>query len=316
MTGQDIHFSQAYASPLTLNPATTGNFKGQYRLICNYKDQWRNVSKTYKTVFASADFVLFKKKKKGSYLGAGILFYNDKAGKSKMGTTLAGISLAYNVKLNKVNFLSAGLQSAFAQKGVKISGLKWDSQFDGSSYDPSLASGELISNEQITSVDFAAGILWNYIPDEKNRVTAGVSVFHVNKPNQSFPKTNKDPIYQKIVLHADAQLKIGDKNLFFIPIAMYSLQGKLQEINAGGMIKYGLGLDSKYTGANKTSAVSFGAFYRFRDALVILVNMDYKSAFTFGISYDINLSSLSIASKGRGGLELCLVYSGFFSEKK
>jgi type IX secretion system PorP/SprF family membrane protein len=313
---QDIHFSQAYTSPLTLNPSATGNFKGQYRLICNYKDQWRSISNTYKTIFASADFVLLKKKKKGSYLGAGLVFYNDKAGKSKMGTTMAGFSLAYTVKLNETNSFSAGLQSGFGQKSVNTSGLKWDNQFDGSDYDPALSAGELNYNAQVGFVDFAAGLLWNYVPDEKNRITAGVSMFHVNKPNQSFSKEHKVPLSQRITIHADAQLKLGEKNIYVVPVALYTIQGKLNEINAGGMIKYASGQDSKYTGLNKTSSISVGALYRFKDAVAVLLSVDYKSTFVFGVSYDINLSALTNASKGKGGLELTLIYSGFFTGKQ
>ena len=34
---QDIHFSQYYASPLTLNPALTGLHGGDFRAVVNYE---------------------------------------------------------------------------------------------------------------------------------------------------------------------------------------------------------------------------------------------------------------------------------------
>ncbi|MFH1322164.1 MAG: type IX secretion system membrane protein PorP/SprF [Bacteroidota bacterium] len=37
---QDIHFSQFYQTPLIINPALTGSFNGQVRVLMNYKDQW------------------------------------------------------------------------------------------------------------------------------------------------------------------------------------------------------------------------------------------------------------------------------------
>ena len=40
---QDIHFSQYYASPLTLNPALTANINGVFRVAANYRNQWFNV---------------------------------------------------------------------------------------------------------------------------------------------------------------------------------------------------------------------------------------------------------------------------------
>lgn len=313
---QDFHFSQSYASPLSINPASTGNFKGDHRVICNYKDQWSSIAKSYKTVFASADFVVFRKKKSGNFIGAGLSFYNDKAGKSKMGTTQINLSIAYNIKLDKNSFFAAGFQFGYAQKGVDLNNLKWDNQYNGTAYDPNLTSGETYFGEQINYMDFGAGLLWNFIPDEKRKVTIGASLSHVNKPNQLFSKIYSDPLNPKIALHGSAQFKLGEKNVSLIPLVLFTNQGKLNEINAGGMLKYGKGLGSKYTGTNKPSSVSFGSLYRIKDAIIILINVDYKSMFTFGFSYDINVSNLATASQGRGGIELCIAYSGFFNSEK
>ena len=41
LKAQDIHFSQYFNSPLSLNPAQTGNFDGNWRIVGNTRDQWR-----------------------------------------------------------------------------------------------------------------------------------------------------------------------------------------------------------------------------------------------------------------------------------
>ena len=41
---QDIHFSQYYSAPLTINPALTGGFAGDYRAGVNYRTQWGSVT--------------------------------------------------------------------------------------------------------------------------------------------------------------------------------------------------------------------------------------------------------------------------------
>ncbi|HXP51312.1 MAG TPA: type IX secretion system membrane protein PorP/SprF, partial [Bacteroidia bacterium] len=41
--GQDVHFSQFYESPLTLNPALCGVFNGQIFAEVNYRSQWTSV---------------------------------------------------------------------------------------------------------------------------------------------------------------------------------------------------------------------------------------------------------------------------------
>ncbi len=311
---QDIHFSQSFASPLSLNPAASGNFDGIYRFNCNYKDQWRSVSKPYKTIYATADYVAFKKKKTGSYLGVGLSFYNDKAGTSNFATNAGSLSLAYNVKMNKYNFLAAGLGFGFAQKSINVNGLKWDSQFNGTSYDANLTTGESVFNQRVNYLDFSAGLLWNIIPNDKNKITIGASIFHLNKPNQAFLKLNRDPLNQKIAIHANAQFKIGQRNSSFVPIILYTNQGKLNEVTAGGMIKYDLGLTSKYTGINKPSFLSLGLLYRVNDAIIAVLNLEYKQVYNFGFSYDINASGLTNVSKGRGGIELHIGYIGVSSK--
>ncbi len=308
--GQDIHFSQSFASPMSLNPATSGNFDGKFRFHCNYKDQWRSVSKPYKTIYASADYVAIKKKKTGNYLGVGLSFYNDKAGTSNFATNEINLLLAYNVKINKYNFFATGLGFGFAQKSIKINGLKWDNQFNGIAYDPNLDSGEPVFNRRVNYTNFSAGLLWNIIPDEKNKITVGASVFHLNKPNQAFSGIDRDPLNPKIVIHANAQFKIGQRNSSFVPIILYTSQSKLNEITVGGMIKYDLGVESKYTGINKSSFLSMGLLYRVNDAVIAILNLEYKQMYNFGFSYDINASGLTRVSKGRGGLELHIGYIG------
>ena len=41
LLGQDKHFTQYYAAPMTINPALTGAIQGKYRLGLVRRDQWR-----------------------------------------------------------------------------------------------------------------------------------------------------------------------------------------------------------------------------------------------------------------------------------
>jgi hypothetical protein len=56
LLGQDQHFTQYYASPLTLNPALAGAFSGTYRMSLIYRDQWRNaLTQPFATYSAAID---------------------------------------------------------------------------------------------------------------------------------------------------------------------------------------------------------------------------------------------------------------------
>ena len=57
---QDPHFSQFFSSPLTLNPALTGLFDGDFRVAGNYRTQWPTINNAFKTGTASFDFSVFK----------------------------------------------------------------------------------------------------------------------------------------------------------------------------------------------------------------------------------------------------------------
>ena len=59
---QDIHFSQFYASPLTLNPSLTGNFDGLMRFGGNYRNQWASVSVPYSTASVYTDLNMLRDK--------------------------------------------------------------------------------------------------------------------------------------------------------------------------------------------------------------------------------------------------------------
>lgn len=53
---QDPHFSQFFASPLTLNPALTGKFDGNLRATGNYRNQWPTINRAFTTTTVSVDF--------------------------------------------------------------------------------------------------------------------------------------------------------------------------------------------------------------------------------------------------------------------
>ncbi len=282
---QDIHFSQAFSSPLSLNPASTGNIDGKIRFNCNYKDQWRSISKPYKTIYASVDYTAFKKKKIGSYLGIGLTFYNDKAGTSNLTTNETSLLIAYNIKMNKYNFLAAGLGFSFAQKSINLNGLKWDNQFNGITYDASMGTKELINGKRTNYINFSSGLLWNTLLDTKNKISTGASIFHINKANQSLVANHNDHLATKLIIHSSAQFRIGRKNSSFVPLVLFSNQNKFNEFLFGSMIKYDLGLESRYTNANRPSYVSLGCLYRVNDAIIILLNIDYKQIYNFGFRF-------------------------------
>ena len=56
---QDPRFSQYFASPMTLNPALTGNIDGSLRVAVNFRQQWWAASSPFQTTSLSFEHRLF-----------------------------------------------------------------------------------------------------------------------------------------------------------------------------------------------------------------------------------------------------------------
>ncbi|TND10446.1 MAG: hypothetical protein FD123_88 [Bacteroidetes bacterium] len=310
---QDIHFSQFYMSPLTLNPAMAGA-QHEIQTLFNYKSQWQSVTNPYKTLGFSYDMRLNRKKDEKGIIAAGINFFSDRAGDGKMGTTQANLSLSYHARLNSDNLLGGGLQAGYFQRSLNFSALYWGSQYDGTSFNTSYISGEPVNGtSNFSAPDFGAGIAWTYdnsansnsvTGDNDLKFNLGLSAMHVNQPGYSFYQA-EGKLPMKYTVHGTGLIGMKNSNLAFVPGFMYMKQGDAQEIYAGTLLRYTMGMDSKYTGFKNGAALSLGGFMRAKDALSAVVMFEYAN-YSMGFSYDINTSGLTAASNGRGGIEIAL----------
>ncbi len=311
---QDIHFSQFYLSPLTLNPALAGAINNDQRMLLNYKNQWESFGTTFRTYAASYDLALMKKKLKGRYIGLGLSAYSDKAGTSEFGNTQVNLSVAYNLLINKKNQIAFAVQGGWGQRSAQLMNLRWDSQYTGSNYDPNLPTGEEALNENATFIDLGAGILWRKRTDNGFDWSLGGAAFHLNEPNLSLIGTSLDNYLRKYVVHGE--VRIDRKKYVILPKFFVAKQGGAYEFNIGGLLQRRIGRDSRYTRENTSSSFYLGAFYRVNDAIVPTVQLEYKRMLSIGISYDVNISKLSDHTLYRGGMELAIVYHAGFTDRR
>ncbi|MBZ0098367.1 MAG: type IX secretion system membrane protein PorP/SprF, partial [Taibaiella sp.] len=98
---QDAHFTQYFASPLTLNPALTGLTQCDARLAANYRNQWGSVSSNpYTTATISYDMATMKGALgNGDALGVGLLGFYDRSGSGGLQNITVGLSVAYHKAL-------------------------------------------------------------------------------------------------------------------------------------------------------------------------------------------------------------------------
>jgi type IX secretion system PorP/SprF family membrane protein len=296
---QDIHFSQADLSPINLNPSLTGKFDSDYRLHLNERTQWRSITTPYKTFSSSFDAALRKFPIPG-YFGLGLVFNTDKAGDGDFGTNQIKLAFAYHYKFkNDTNLLiSCGFNLVYNQHSINYSKFYFGNQYNGVTYDPNILNGEAFPSDNMHYFDGSFGISANYIFN-KIPIEGGVAFHHLNKPKQSFLDQISVNLDRKFDIHLAATFFIDEKTAF-LPTLFWFRQGKFNELNFGGLFQ------------RKLNSIAFrsiylGGWFRFKDAGIACFAFDYQN-FRIGISYDLNFSSLKVASSGKGGLELSLRY--------
>ena len=312
---QDFHFSMFNENPLNINPALTGAFPGDHRMIVNYKNQWQSVSEPFRTYSGSYDAGLFKKEAETGYLSAGLQFLNDEAGTSQFKTFKLDFSVAYHVVLGYSSTLSAGVSGGFCQRSMDNAALYWDNQYDGTGgFDQTISSGETSTFEDFSYGDFAAGLMYSYATEETSmasndgvKFNIGGAAYHLNQPKLTFANIDTEKLFAKYIVHARGQFGIFSSNTAIVAQGLFANQGPTREIVAGLGLRFMLTEQSHYTGFIKESALTIGASYRVGDAIIPQIMLEISN-FAVGIGYDVNTSGLNVASDSRGGTEIFLRY--------
>ena len=295
---QDIHWSQFNANPIFQNPANVGHFKGDYRFIGNYRDQWRSVTTPFTTLAISADSRIAKYQN----VGYGINFFHDVAGDGKFRTVEVQGNLSYHLRLtpDSIHNVRLGMNFGLNHRQFNIDQFYFDNQYNGVTYDPSLATGETFQTAKRTNMSIGVGASYQYYINERFNFTGGIGAFNLNRPHQGFFKND---IRREIRLSAFVR-GIYKLNYDFdlVPGVNLNFQGKYKEIVLGSSVKYTL-----VNRLGEYKAVYAGLWWRNRDAAFVSVGMDYQSWFV-GLSYDVNFSKLVPASNARGGIEIAVRY--------
>ncbi len=300
---QDIHFSQFYATPLLQNPANAGFFNCDYRLVANYKQQWRSVTVPFTTFHASGDIRRILKRDKG-IIGIGLDASVDKAGDSKFTTTQFGLALSIHKPLDKFNhhYFGGGLMLGMTSANIDYTNLLFSDQY--LAFNGIQLTQENLELSTLSYFDLSAGVSYNFIPPSfQNSFTMGAAVYHINKPVKSFLGDDSSKVFRKIVLNMGANLHASEKFEFY-PKIQYMNQGPNHEILVGGFIRVDLDKmeNSKY-------GVYLGPWYRWNDAWIIVTRFDIDKM-SIAFNYDLNTSDLAEVTELKGGPELSIIYIG------
>jgi type IX secretion system PorP/SprF family membrane protein len=301
---QDPHFSQFFASPLTLNPAMTGLFSGDFRVSGNYRSQWRSISTPFTTGTAAVDFGILKNVLNYTDIwGVGIMAMYDRTGGGALTSTYLSFSTAYHKGLDPEgnHTLAVGLQGTLVQKRLDQTKLVFENQIDNNGYNPAIPSGESFVNPTISYFDPNIGILYNGLVGESSNIYVGASYYHITQPTETFMAQNNNRLTSRYTVHGGGSVPVNGANRIHFS-ALYMKQSTASEFSFGGAYGFNLNGDDE----NPTTFY-LGSWYRLKDAINPYVGLEING-FTIGASYDTNVSTLKPASNYRGGMELSIIY--------
>jgi type IX secretion system PorP/SprF family membrane protein len=297
---QDIHFSQFYNSPLTLNPAETGFFRGGiYRAAANYRNQWNWLPFPYTTYSASFDVKALEQfMQNRDVLGVGIYAYSDKAGEGNISSSGGALSLAFHKDFYQgMNLIGLGGQVAMKQIGFDPNVLVFGDQIENGT----ATTLETFATTNVSYVDVNVGAFWNFIPNDALNINTGVAYMHANAPQISFLDDGINwTLNNLIVVYSYWGISMHEK-FDLLPSLIYMNQQANIEMFLGSAVRY-----------NSTDEMGFraGMWYRnsrISDAVTLLVGMDIGTL-KAAMSYDVNVSTLSSASNGNGAFEFSIIY--------
>lgn len=317
---QDVHFTQYFASPLTLNPAQTGLIESDYRVSANVRDQWYTVSDNpYMSGTVSFDMPLLKGKlPEGDAMGIGVMGLYDKAGSGALQNTTLALSLAYHKAFgsDKQHTLSLGVQGYLVQKSIQFDKLIFGSQYDPNNplgYLPSSLSGESFANTDLIYPDFNAGLLYSGRLNDRSTLYGGFSYYHLTRPEEKFLGTGDNQsvkINSRYTGYLGGSFQLNDNVVAYLS-TMYEQQGPAWEYLLGGAV--GFVMNPGHDEFTKNTTFYLGAWYRYADAIAPYVGFEW-SRMKIGFSYDVTLSSAQAMDKGQGAFELSVIYNGFIKK--
>ena len=309
LKAQDPNFSQFFASPLTLNPALTGKFDGMFRVAGNYRNQWPTINNAFTTATVSLDASILRGMIPDyDQFGVGIMAFTDKSGNGVLQNNFLALSTAYHKALDENGFhqIGLGFQGTYVNKRLDITGLKFESMLRADGFTGLL--DESFSSDQIklSYFDMNLGVLYNGTSDGANNFYLGASMYHVNRPKETFKQGNY-LLEPRLTLQAGAMVPVGEYNAFHFS-ANHSRQANATNTVVGGAYMINVAQD-----LNAPTNLYLGSWYRFGDAIIPYVGLEFGE-FQLGATYDVNTSSLKPASNMRGGAEISLIYIKKYSD--
>ncbi|NOT35820.1 MAG: PorP/SprF family type IX secretion system membrane protein [Saprospiraceae bacterium] len=303
---QDLHFTQYAFSPLHVNPANAGLFKGSYRVGGIFRDQAFAISSAgaYKTLNFYIDVTLPWKVRKNDWVGLGINVIQDRSGDIGWGAGGFIGQLAYHLSINPKTTLSLGAQYGSSSFNVKSpQKANTESLIRG-------IQGAVAFNNGAKYTDITIGTdLSTAIGSAKHDLSVGVNAARINQPTATNLSTGAGQKLGTLITgYAGLNYHLNQKLDLRNHIWVRSLKS-FNEIIPQCVVSYLANVEKKIR-------LNAGLGYRFGDAVQLMFGADIDNL-AFQIGIDQTLSGLRDAQSptGFGAVEFAAKYTGIIVKK-
>ena len=300
---QDYHLTQIDKMMSILNPSTVSMHQGFEKISLQNRNQWLGSGTQFMTSYGMAELSVGKtKKSEKAYAGIGVFFSNDVGGDSKMSQKSFGTSFSGHLPLAKGHWLSAGIQTAFCNRSADFSRLVYYSQWNGTSLDPNVYSGEANDFASFSYLDAGLGMNYRYIPGNKPNLSArqfsflgGFSIAHANKPTLNYNSLTEDRLYRKFCFNTQVKYAFDDRSSMEVSITQL-IQGAHKETILGLFYRAQLRGNSEITNMVNSQSVVAGLYMRSMGTVAPYIALSFGSV-DLGLSYDYDFGRIGIAYK-------------------
>jgi type IX secretion system PorP/SprF family membrane protein len=234
--------------------------------------------------------------------GVGVMGLRDQSGNGVIKYDYVAFSTAYHKGLDEDGFnqIGAGFQATFATKRLDVTSLKFEDQLRSDGFTGITQESFSQNRLSLSYLDVNAGILYNGTSNGLNNYYLGVSMYHINRPKESF-MNGQFFLPSRITIQAGGKLPVGQDD------AIHFSANHSRQANATNTLIGGAYMMNMNPGQPAPTNLYLGSWIRFGDAIIPYIGLEFGE-FHVGASYDVNISSLKPASNMRGGAEISLIY--------
>ena len=298
---QDPHFSQFFASPLTINPANTGNFSGSLRAALNSRTQLPEFNNPYATKTLSLDAPILKKYiREDDKLSVGLLILSDQSGNKLLNDNNIAASVSYSKALdeNANHSIALGFQVNYSMYRFDPLKANFEDQLTAGGFTGSSAEMILGNNFTKNTTDINAGILYTGSTSDDNIFYVGASYYHFAKPTVGFIT----PTYftnSRVNVHGGAYFSLSSAASLHTSF-QYQQQGNTNELLVGGAFSF-------YLGTENGLELYAGLWSRIKESMIPYVGLEWNHI-RAGFTYDIAAGTALASSRFYQSSEFSLIY--------